>query len=73
MGAFLDKPKTEKYNESKTGGGLRNGLTTMQGWRIEMEDAHSAIIGIPDVGENISWWVNHRNLKSGNNFLVGKQ
>ncbi len=47
MGAFLDKPKTEKYNESKTGAGLRYGLSSMQGWRIEMEDAHSAIIGIP--------------------------
>ena len=56
MGAFLDKPKTEKYNESKTGAGLRYGLSSMQGWRIEMEDAHSAIIGIPDVGENISWF-----------------
>lgn len=56
MGAFLDKPKTEKYNEAKSGAGLRYGLSSMQGWRIEMEDAHSAIIGIPDVGENISWF-----------------
>ena len=56
MGAFLDKPKTEKYNESKTGAGLRYGLSSMQGWRIEMEDAHSAVIGIPEVGENISWF-----------------
>ena len=30
MGAFLDKPKTEKYNESKNGGGLRYGLSSMQ-------------------------------------------
>ena len=30
MGAFLDKPKTEKYNESKIGGGLRYGLSSMQ-------------------------------------------
>jgi serine/threonine protein phosphatase PrpC len=36
--------------------GLRYGLSSMQGWRIEMEDAHSAVIGIPDVGENISWF-----------------
>jgi protein phosphatase 1B len=56
MGAFLDKPKTEKYNESKSGAGLRYGLSSMQGWRIEMEDAHSAIIGIPDIGENVSWF-----------------
>ena len=56
MGAFLDKPKTEKYNESKSGAGLRYGLSSMQGWRIEMEDAHSAVIGIPEVGENVSWF-----------------
>jgi serine/threonine protein phosphatase PrpC len=56
MGAFLDKPKTEKYNESKTGGGLKYGLSSMQGWRIEMEDAHSAIIGIPDQKETVSWF-----------------
>lgn len=56
MGAFLEKPKTEKYNESKSGAGLRYGLSSMQGWRIEMEDAHSAVIGLPDIGENISWF-----------------
>jgi len=56
MGAFLDKPKTEKYNESKVGGGLRYGLSSMQGWRIEMEDAHSAVIGIPDQKDSVSWF-----------------
>lgn len=56
MGAFLDKPKTEKYNESKNGGGLRYGLSSMQGWRIEMEDAHSAVIGIPDQKETVCWF-----------------
>lgn len=56
MGAFLDKPKTEKYNESNAGAGLRYGLSSMQGWRIEMEDAHSAVIGLPDVGEKVSWF-----------------
>ena len=74
MGAFLDKPKTEKYNESRVGGGLRYGLSSMQvrtkrkgflknnlwiclqGWRIEMEDAHSAIIGIPDQKDTVCWF-----------------
>lgn len=59
MGAFLDKPKTEKYNESGEGAGLRYGLSSMQGWRIEMEDAHSAVIGIPQLGpgsDNLSWF-----------------
>lgn len=56
MGAFLDKPKTEKYNESQEGSGLRYGLSSMQGWRIEMEDAHSAVMGLPDVGDKVSWF-----------------
>ncbi len=30
MGAFLDKPKTEKYNECSEGAGLRYGLSSMQ-------------------------------------------
>lgn len=49
MGAFLDKPKTEKHNESGEGNGLRYGLSSMQGWRIDMEDNHCAQIGIPDL------------------------
>ena len=28
----------------------------VKGWRIEMEDAHSAVIGIPDQKENVSWF-----------------
>ncbi|KAG8190492.1 hypothetical protein JTE90_006666 [Oedothorax gibbosus] len=47
MGAFLDKPKTEKHSECGNGNGLSYGLSSMQGWRIEMEDAHCAIVGLP--------------------------
>uniref|UniRef100_UPI00398E3DFF protein phosphatase 1B isoform X1 n=1 Tax=Pristiophorus japonicus TaxID=55135 RepID=UPI00398E3DFF len=47
MGAFLDKPKTEKHNAHGAGNDLRYGLSSMQGWRVEMEDAHTAIVGIP--------------------------
>jgi len=47
MGAFLDKPKIEKHTEGGTGNGLRYGLSSMQGWRVEMEDAHCATIGLP--------------------------
>ncbi|XP_032664667.1 protein phosphatase 1A isoform X1 [Odontomachus brunneus] len=46
MGAFLDTPKTEKCNEHGTGNGLRYAVASMQGWRIEMEDAHRAITGL---------------------------
>jgi protein phosphatase 1B len=47
MGAFLDKPKTEKHNEKGKGNNLAYALSSMQGWRVEMEDAHSAHIGLP--------------------------
>lgn len=47
MGAFLDKPKTDKYNEQGEGNGLAYALSSMQGWRIEMEDAHCAVLGLP--------------------------
>lgn len=47
MGAFLDKPKMEKQNVHGEGNGLRYGVSSMQGWRVEMEDAHTAVIGLP--------------------------
>jgi hypothetical protein len=31
---------------------FQNDMALLQGWRIEMEDAHSAIIGIPDQKES---------------------
>lgn len=40
MGSFLDKPITEKYQECGEGNGLKFGVASMQGWRVEMEDAH---------------------------------
>eukprot|EP00118_Oscarella_pearsei_P029180 m.3858 g.3858 ORF g.3858 m.3858 type:complete len:378 (+) comp9879_c0_seq1:64-1197(+) len=44
MGAFLDKPNTEKHVESGVvDSDIRFALAAMQGWRVEMEDAHSAI------------------------------
>ncbi|XP_048509955.1 protein phosphatase 1B isoform X2 [Athalia rosae] len=53
MGTFLDKPQTDKYNEHGAGNGLRYGVASMQGWRIEMEDAHRAITGL---GSGLSDW-----------------
>lgn len=48
MGASLDKPKTDKHNEHGCGNGLKYGVASMQGWRVEMEDAHCAITGLTD-------------------------
>uniref|UniRef100_H3AW71 Protein phosphatase 1B n=1 Tax=Latimeria chalumnae TaxID=7897 RepID=H3AW71_LATCH len=56
MGAFLDKPKTEKHNAHGAGNGLLYGLSSMQGWRVEMEDAHTAVVGIPHGLENWSFF-----------------
>ena len=40
MGAFLDKPMTEKTVCSGEGKTLKYGMSAMQGWRKDMEDAH---------------------------------
>ena len=40
MGAFLEKPKTEKITAKGEGCGIKYGVSAMQGWRMEMEDAH---------------------------------
>lgn len=48
MGAFLDKPKVEKRTNSGVGNGLRFATSAMQGWRVEMEDADVAIVGLPN-------------------------
>lgn len=42
MGAFLDKPIVEKATHHGEGNGLRFALSSMQGWRVDMEDAHLA-------------------------------
>lgn len=40
MGAFLEKPKTDKTTDKGKGCGIAYGVSAMQGWRMEMEDAH---------------------------------
>ncbi|CAH8443565.1 unnamed protein product [Schistosoma mattheei] len=47
MGAFLEKPKTEKVVNVGEGNGLRYAISSMQGWRLEMEDAHVAKSELP--------------------------
>lgn len=47
MGSFLDKPVEEKETHSGEGNGLIWGLSAMQGWRVEMEDSHTAEAVIP--------------------------
>ena len=40
MGAFLEKPNTDKETHSGDGCGIKFAVSAMQGWRMEMEDAH---------------------------------
>ncbi|CAF1656866.1 unnamed protein product [Adineta ricciae] len=48
MGQFLEKPKTEKHNISDKSDDLRYGLGSMQGWRVDMEDAHATVLKLDD-------------------------
>ncbi|KDP33503.1 hypothetical protein JCGZ_07074 [Jatropha curcas] len=43
MGIYLSSPKTEKFSEDGENDRLRYGLSSMQGWRATMEDAHAAL------------------------------
>ncbi|XP_077238150.1 putative protein phosphatase 2C 11 [Tasmannia lanceolata] len=43
MGIYLSTPKTEKSSEDGENEKLRYGLSSMQGWRATMEDAHAAL------------------------------
>merc|ERR1712153_262164 len=46
MGAFLDKPITEKKTSKTSGNGLTATSSHMQGWRVSMEDAHIQMFGL---------------------------
>ncbi|GAB4850559.1 hypothetical protein Ancab_029868 [Ancistrocladus abbreviatus] len=53
MGIYLSSPKTEKVSEDGENQRLQYGLSSMQGWRASMEDAHAAI---PDLDSNTSFF-----------------
>ncbi|XP_011073313.1 probable protein phosphatase 2C 60 isoform X2 [Sesamum indicum] len=46
MGVYLSTPKTEKASEDGENDRLRYGLSSMQGWRATMEDAHAAFTNL---------------------------
>ena len=54
MGAFLDKPKVDKHVISGAGNGVKYAVSSMQGWRVDMEDAHSALVELPG---NLKEWL----------------
>ncbi|CAL9771421.1 unnamed protein product, partial [Musa acuminata subsp. burmannicoides] len=53
MGIYLSSPKTEKFSEDGGNPRLRFGLSSMQGWRASMEDAHAAL---PDLDNCTSFF-----------------
>lgn len=55
MGAFLEKPKTEKVVAKGSGYQLEWGVSAMQGWRMEMEDAHTCVTNLEKL-ENWSFF-----------------
>ncbi|XP_065848477.1 probable protein phosphatase 2C 60 isoform X2 [Euphorbia lathyris] len=53
MGIYLSSPKTDKFSDDGENDRLRYGLSSMQGWRATMEDAHSAL---PDLDASTSFF-----------------
>ncbi|XVF74867.1 hypothetical protein PTKIN_Ptkin13bG0145200 [Pterospermum kingtungense] len=53
MGVYLSTPKTEKFSDDGENDRLRFGLSSMQGWRASMEDAHAAY---PDLDSSTSFF-----------------
>ncbi|XAR67817.1 Phosphoprotein phosphatase [Bertholletia excelsa] len=46
MGIYLSTPKTDKLSEDGENDRLRYGVSSMQGWRSTMEDAHAAYLDL---------------------------
>ncbi|XP_074296487.1 putative protein phosphatase 2C 60 isoform X4 [Silene latifolia] len=53
MGIYLSTPKTDKLSEDGENSRVRYGLSSMQGWRATMEDAHAAF---PDLDASTSFF-----------------
>ncbi|XP_015607488.1 probable protein phosphatase CG10417 [Cephus cinctus] len=51
MGAYLSEPITEKVSSDEVGKNVAFGASSMQGWRVNQEDAHNCCI---EFDENVS-------------------
>lgn len=56
MGNFLEKPKTEKICHEGKKEELSFFMASMQGWRLEMEDAHTHELALPTPYEKWSFF-----------------
>lgn len=48
MGQILSQPEKDKHSEENADKYLAYGLSCMQGWRINMEDAHATILNLDE-------------------------
>ncbi|KAL0272896.1 UNVERIFIED_CONTAM: hypothetical protein PYX00_005714 [Menopon gallinae] len=48
MGAYLTKPKTDKYSSDESNDTIICGSSSMQGWRQTQEDAHNCILDLEE-------------------------
>ncbi|QQP56127.1 Uncharacterized protein FKW44_000684, partial [Caligus rogercresseyi] len=48
MGQTLSEPITKKHSSSAKNDFLKVGSSSMQGWRINMEDSHTHILELKD-------------------------
>jgi protein phosphatase 1G len=51
MGAYMSAPITEKHGEDGENNNFEYGVSSMQGWRIDMEDAHLACLDAMSGGD----------------------
>ena len=49
MGQILSQPVVEKHSDEHKDKYLAYGISCMQGWRINMEDAHATILNLYDL------------------------
>lgn len=52
MGQTLSEPVVEKHSQSGDGDDIIFGVSSMQGWRISMEDAHACVLDLHAATEN---------------------
>ena len=52
MGAYMSAPITEKHGEEDENNNFEYGVSSMQGWRIDMEDAHLACLDAMKGGDD---------------------
>lgn len=81
MGQTLSEPVTTKVSDSGEDDRHYYGASSMQGWRVSMEDSHSAVLNLcPESDKHISWFAvydGHGGKKKpwrkflGSNLLLG--